>query len=352
LNGTSDESQFITSKAKAAGADERILQILPLKSLVPAAFLIRVGMDMARLDELAGSVKAHGVLEPILVRPSRVHEGKFEVVCGARRWKAAEKAGLDAVPCVVAELTDQQAMEHAFIENEQRDDITDYERGRWLKEMMQRFPEAYPTQKALGDRIGKSHDYVSKMIIHYEEVEGCRESLPTNISTRVEMLPEGVTREIRHAPEEVKTKLFEYAVKHERSAREVAGVAEALKQAPPEVRVKVAEAVADKGLTAPEAQALVEAVTFKPATAEEAFAKVKAETEKRVEALKRVEKKLYDKLAEYYPLNLLDEALKVVGEASEEKTVNFLKDVVAAAWDKLLALKLTDEVLQEAKKWS
>ncbi|MGB9774605.1 MAG: ParB/RepB/Spo0J family partition protein [Bacteroidota bacterium] len=333
---------------------QKILQILPLKSLVPAAFLIRVGVDAARLDELACSVKVHGVLQPILVRPSRVQEGKFEVVCGARRWKAAEKAGLDAVPCVVAELSDQEAMEYAFIENNQRDDLTDYERGRWLKEMMQRFPEAYPTQEAVAGKIGKTRVYVAYMIAHYEELERQKEKLPANIVTTVTMLPERVVREVRSAPEDVKPKIIEYAVKHEREHRlkNVAGLVEALKKAPPEVRVKVAEAAVDKGLTAPEAEALVEAVTVKPVSVEEAFAEVKAETEKRVEARRRMEKKLIDKLAQYYPLNLLDEALKIVGEASEEKTVKFLRDVVSAAWDKLSALKLTDEVLQEAKKWS
>ena len=86
---------------------EKEFQNLSLKFLTPFHLGFRVVVDQARIGELAETVKTHGMLEPLIVRPSPTEEGKYEVVCGLRRLRAAEEAGLENVPCIVAELSDE-----------------------------------------------------------------------------------------------------------------------------------------------------------------------------------------------------------------------------------------------------
>jgi len=134
--------------------------VVPLKTLLSMPFQSRVTED-PELLELIESVKTYGVLEPILVRPK---QDLFEVVAGERRLAAAKKAGLTEIPVVIKTLTDQEAFEVQFIENDQRKDYTDMERGRWLRDMLKRFPEAYSTQEALAKRLGKTQQWVSGLI--------------------------------------------------------------------------------------------------------------------------------------------------------------------------------------------
>lgn len=90
----------------------------------------------AAMNDLSQSIKMHGLLQPVLVRP---HEGKYQLIAGERRWLAAKKAGLTAIPCRVLELSDQYVAEAALEENLKREDLNALEKGEAFKEMLERF---------------------------------------------------------------------------------------------------------------------------------------------------------------------------------------------------------------------
>jgi ParB/RepB/Spo0J family partition protein len=127
----------------------------------------RKHFDEGKLEELAASIKAQGLLQPLLVRPLRKSTkiGRFpgtevsgyELVCGERRYRAAKLAGLEHVPCVVSELSDLQAAEARLLENLQRDDLQPLDEARGLQEMLD---EHGYTVEALAAKIGKSEAYV------------------------------------------------------------------------------------------------------------------------------------------------------------------------------------------------
>lgn len=137
-------------------------QYLPLTSLIPSRNNPR--KESCGIEELASSVKAHGVLQPILARPFRYvppagleEITTFEIVCGHRRWEAAKLAGLEVVPVIVRDLTDAEAREIAIIENLQREGITVMEEARALADL--RSVSAL-TVEEIAARIGKVPRYV------------------------------------------------------------------------------------------------------------------------------------------------------------------------------------------------
>jgi ParB family chromosome partitioning protein len=101
--------------------------ILPLASLVLPTHELRYSIDEAKLEELTATVKSVGLIEPILVRPIDNNENRFEIVAGARRYRAAERAGLSEVPVVIRELSDEETLEVAIVENLQREDLNSLE---------------------------------------------------------------------------------------------------------------------------------------------------------------------------------------------------------------------------------
>lgn len=111
------------------------------------------------MAELITSVKAHGVLQPILVRP--LADGRFEIVAGERRWRASQAAGLHEIPALVKPLDDRQAFEFALIENIQRSDLNAMEEARGYRRLMLEFGH---TQAAMADIIGKSRSHVANLL--------------------------------------------------------------------------------------------------------------------------------------------------------------------------------------------
>ena len=114
--------------------------------------------DPQRLEELAQSIREHGVVQPLVVRP--VAEG-FELVAGERRWRAARMAGLAAVPAVVRELSDAQVVEIALIENLQREDLNPIEEAQGFRRLIEEFGLS---QEDLARRLGKSRPQVSNTL--------------------------------------------------------------------------------------------------------------------------------------------------------------------------------------------
>jgi len=160
--------------------------------------LERSGED-PEIEELTLSAKTHGILQPIIAMPSPGTESVYVAVAGNRRVKAALKAGLTHVPAIIKPYNVQEAYELSIIENVQRRDTSDYDRGRLLKLMLEKFPERYRNQEALSKTVGKSVSWVSRHISAYEEAEAVKPFLPIG---KIEDLPESSLRELRKLPEE------------------------------------------------------------------------------------------------------------------------------------------------------
>ncbi|MGE5372941.1 MAG: ParB/RepB/Spo0J family partition protein [Solirubrobacterales bacterium] len=116
----------------------------------------RKTFDEPALEELAASIKTHGVLQPLLVRP--LDDGTYELIAGERRLRASKRVGLEAVPVMVKEMEDNSAREAALIENLQREDLNPVEEAMAYQEMLVNYKY---TQDELANRIGKSRAYVA-----------------------------------------------------------------------------------------------------------------------------------------------------------------------------------------------
>lgn len=114
--------------------------------------------DEEQLNELTESIRIHGVLEPIIVRPV---EGRYEVVVGERRWRAAQLAGLTTIPAVVRPLSDREAMEIALVENLQREDLNPIEEAEAYKRLMAEFGM---TQEEVAERVGKKRSTIANRL--------------------------------------------------------------------------------------------------------------------------------------------------------------------------------------------
>jgi ParB family chromosome partitioning protein len=115
--------------------------------------------DEDELNELAHSIRTHGVLQPILVRP--IAGGKYEIVAGERRWRAAQRAGLHAIPAVIRELGEQDVLEIAIVENVQRSDLNPIEEAQGFQALIEKFGR---TQQEIADAVGKSRPHIANML--------------------------------------------------------------------------------------------------------------------------------------------------------------------------------------------
>ncbi|MCW5729570.1 MAG: ParB/RepB/Spo0J family partition protein [Alphaproteobacteria bacterium] len=134
---------------------------LPIESLVPGRFQPRQHFDDAALEELAQSIREKGLLQPILVRRSDRQPGRYEIIAGERRWRAAQKARLHQVPVVIRDFTDSEALEVALIENIQRQDLNPVEEAEGYRRLMDEF--AY-TQEQLAKSLGRSRSLIANML--------------------------------------------------------------------------------------------------------------------------------------------------------------------------------------------
>lgn len=129
--------------------------------LAPGAFQPRRDMSEEALEELAASIKAHGILQPILVRPDPGQPGHFQIIAGERRWRAAQRAGLHEVPVHIRDLSDADAFAAALIENLQRQDLNPIEEAEGLRRLGEEFGLS---QEVLATSVGKSRSHVANML--------------------------------------------------------------------------------------------------------------------------------------------------------------------------------------------
>ncbi len=144
---------------EAAKVDTRELQQLPLELVQRGKYQPRRDMDPQALEELAQSIRNHGVMQPIVVRP--VEGGRYEIIAGERRWRASQLAGLERVPALVREVPDEAAIAMALIENIQREDLNPIEEAVALQRLQQEFQL---TQQQVADAVGKSRVSVSNLL--------------------------------------------------------------------------------------------------------------------------------------------------------------------------------------------
>lgn len=133
--------------------------VLPVEALEPGPYQARGPMDPDALRELADSIREHGVLQPILVRPHG--RGSYQIIGGERRWRAAQMARLHEVPVVVREMDDRAAMAAGLVENLQREDLNALEEAEGYRRLMEEFGLK---AEGLGDAVGKSRSHVANTL--------------------------------------------------------------------------------------------------------------------------------------------------------------------------------------------
>ena len=138
----------------------RGLKVVAVADLSPNPHNPRRSFDEAELEELARSISERGVLQPIVARPAG-EPGRYEIVAGERRWRAAQKAGVHEIPVVVRDLSESEALEVALIENIQRSDLNALEEALGYSQLMEQF--GY-TQQQLADTLGKSRSHIANTL--------------------------------------------------------------------------------------------------------------------------------------------------------------------------------------------
>jgi ParB family chromosome partitioning protein len=137
------------------------LVALPVDAIAPNPHQPRRTFDEQALRELADSILAAGLIQPVVVRPSDRQQGGYELIAGERRWRAARLAGLAAIPALVRDTTDQQSAEFALIENLQRADLNPIERAEGLQSLADRFGLS---QSQLAERVGVPRPSIANLL--------------------------------------------------------------------------------------------------------------------------------------------------------------------------------------------
>ena len=132
---------------------------LPVEFLQRGKYQPRLDMDPDRLQELADSISAQGVVQPIVVRS--IDGGRYEIIAGERRWRAAQLAGLHEIPVIIRDVSDQTAVALSLIENIQREDLNPLEEAQALQRLLKEFKM---THQQVADAVGKSRAAVSNLM--------------------------------------------------------------------------------------------------------------------------------------------------------------------------------------------
>lgn len=199
---------------EAVHVDANELRQLPVDVIQRGKYQPRRDIDPVTLEELANSIRNQGVMQPIVVRP--IGAGRFEIIAGERRWRATQQAGLDSIPALVRDVSDEAAIAMALIENIQREDLNPIEEALALQRLQQEFQL---TQQQVADAVGKSRVTISNLL-------------------RLIALPEEVKTLLAHGDLEM-------------------GHARALLGLPADRQVEAARHVVARGLTVRQTEALV-----------------------------------------------------------------------------------------------
>lgn len=186
------------------------LSALPVEALQPGRYQPRTGMDPDRLAELAASIRAHGVVQPVVVR--RIGADRYEIIAGERRWRAAQQAGLREIPVVIRDIPDQSAIAIALIENIQREDLNPLEEAQALKRLIDEFDLTHQTA---ADAVGRSRAAVSNLLRLLELAPEARKLLESH---KIDM---GHARCLLTLPTLLQVRLAAQAAENDWSVREL-----------------------------------------------------------------------------------------------------------------------------------
>lgn len=135
------------------------METLAVEQLIQGKYQPRNQFNEQALAELAESIRRNGIMQPIIVRP--LTSGRFEIIAGERRWRAAKMAQLNRVPVIIREIDDKQALELALVENVQRQDLTPLEEAIGYQRLIEEFDYS---QEELGNIVGKSRSHISNLL--------------------------------------------------------------------------------------------------------------------------------------------------------------------------------------------
>ena len=183
---------------------------IPLDQIDPNPFQTRTHVNEDQLAELAASISANGVVQPILVRPQA--NGRFQLIAGERRWLASQQAGKDTIPAILRQVSDEQAMEITIVENLQRADLNPMEQARAFERLSREF---HMTQEQMAIRTGKDRATVANFLRLLR--------LPSTVQARVEAgeLSFGHARTLL---------AFEHAEEMEKAAQRIAALSLSVRQ--------------------------------------------------------------------------------------------------------------------------
>lgn len=156
LSSLMGETEVTDVKPQTISGDVTIA----ISKLKPSSIQPRRLFDKNSINELAESIKSKGLVQPILVRPSKTNSDEYEIIAGERRWRAAQIAQLHELPAVIKNLDDVEALEMAIIENVQRADLSPIEEAAGYKKLMEQYNH---TQEALAPIVGKSRSHIANI---------------------------------------------------------------------------------------------------------------------------------------------------------------------------------------------
>jgi ParB family chromosome partitioning protein len=201
-----------------AATSKHGLRDVPVDSIRPNPWQPRTHFDEQELEELAQSIREHGVLQPVLV--SQQQDGTFQLITGERRWRAVQLAGIPTLPAMVKETTPQASLELALVENIQRRDLNPLEEAHAFRQLLD---EHGLTQEQLGQRIGKSRVTITNTLRLLHLPEPVREALASGLIT------EGHARAILTANgESLRLRVLERALAEHLSVRDAEALARQL----------------------------------------------------------------------------------------------------------------------------
>lgn len=144
---------------RSSGPSENRIEAIPVGDIRPGRYQPRQQFDETALRELSESIRARGIMQPLVLR--QLADGGYEIIAGERRWRASQLAELKTVPAIIRTLTDREALELALIENIQRQDLNPLEEGEGYARLMDEFDY---TQEQLSSVVGKSRSHIANLL--------------------------------------------------------------------------------------------------------------------------------------------------------------------------------------------
>jgi len=210
-------SQSTLKQVQSKSRDE--LHHLPLDVIRPGRYQPRSVFDEEKLAELADSIRAQGVVQPVVVRP--VGDDQYELIAGERRWRAAQMAGIDDIPAVLRDVSDEDSVAMALIENIQREDLNPLEEATALRRLIDDFQM---THQQAADAVGRSRAAVSNLLRLLELMQEVKDMIDMRL---IEM---GHARALLSLDDDLQVQAAREVVRKRLSVRDTENLARRLQQ--------------------------------------------------------------------------------------------------------------------------